>query len=223
MASFGMVDNAVRSVQTVKEYINVGMEITNEVSEGFLECHSDDLEQGIYEFRKTMLEFVMMEQEIKHVQEAVDFVKQQDPDGDLVSMFNNKIDELRSTTDESQLLQHEKIQDFNQKMHDALHPDEDISVPKQGTSNDDDIEVTQEINTKCPYTGMQMVKPVTNKHCGHNYDKDGILQYIKQRKNKAKCPLGGCSNDKPIEPIDLEENKDLKRYIDRLNRKTGKK
>ena len=40
-----------------------------------------------------------------------------------------------------------------------------------------------------------------------------------------RCPLGGCSNDKPVEMSDLEDNKELKRYIDRMNRnaKKGKK
>ena len=37
-----------------------------------------------------------------------------------------------------------------------------------------------------------------------------------------RCPLGGCSNEKPIELSDLEENKELKRYIDRKNRQAKK-
>ncbi|XP_053377926.1 uncharacterized protein LOC123528457 isoform X1 [Mercenaria mercenaria] len=115
------------------------------------------------------------------------------------------------------------------RMWDTLHPDEAYAAAEFGfpaPGSDMDVEMTQEkVNTRCPYTGMEMVYPVRNKHCGHNYDKDGIQQYIKQRKKKAKCPLGGCSNEKPIEMSDLEENKELKRYIERMNRnvKKGKK
>ena len=34
----------------------------------------------------------------------------------------------------------------------------------------------------------------------------------------CRCPLGGCSNEKPIELTDLEENRELRRYIERKNR-----
>lgn len=52
---------------------------------------------------------------------------------------------------------------------------------------DEEMVLTQsDVNTRCPYTGKDMVNPVTNKHCKHNYDRDGIYYYIKIKKNKAK-------------------------------------
>jgi len=54
-------------------------------------------------------------------------------------------------------------------------------------SNDTDLAVTNETQTyKCPYTGKKMVEPVKNTSCGHSYEKEAILAYIKQRKNRAK-------------------------------------
>ncbi|XP_045164112.1 E3 SUMO-protein ligase NSE2-like isoform X2 [Mercenaria mercenaria] len=231
MAGFGFVDQAVKSINTVEEYIKVGMDIANEVALDFLESNKDQSEKDVIEFRKVMLNFVKMEQEIKHLQEAVDYVKQQPQDSGvkLESVLDKKLEELKSGTSDTMLLQHDKIQEFNQRMWDTLHPDEAYAAAEFGfpaPGSDMDVEMTQEkVNTRCPYTGMEMVYPVRNKHCGHNYDKDGIQQYIKQRKKKAKCPLGGCSNEKPIEMSDLEENKELKRYIERMNRnvKKGKK
>ena len=38
-----------------------------------------------------------------------------------------------------------------------------------------------------------------------------------------RCPVGGCPNEKPIELSDLEDNKELKRHIDRQNRQAGKR
>ena len=35
--SFGIVDQAVKSITTVQEYLNVGIEITNEVAMDFVE------------------------------------------------------------------------------------------------------------------------------------------------------------------------------------------
>ena len=47
---------------------------------------------------------------------------------------------------------------------------------------DDDLAMTQtEVNTKCPVTMKEMIKPVRNKHCGHNYDYSGAKQLIRNR------------------------------------------
>ena len=47
---------------------------------------------------------------------------------------------------------------------------------------DDDLAMTQtELNTRCPVTMKEMVKPVRNKHCGHSYDYDGAKQLIRNR------------------------------------------
>lgn len=51
---------------------------------------------------------------------------------------------------------------------------------------DDGMAMVAEVNTRCPYTGKEMVHPVTNKHCKHNYDREGILQFIKSRGIRAK-------------------------------------
>lgn len=64
--------------------------------------------------------------------------------------------------------------------------------------DDEDLMVQEETqNFKCPYTGQEMVEPVKNTACGHTYDKEGILVYIKQRGKRAKyvyivCLVGLC-------------------------------
>ena len=42
------------------------------------------------------------------------------------------------------------------------------------------------MNTKCPYTGKEMKDPVRNKHCNHNYDREGANQLIRARGARAK-------------------------------------
>lgn len=225
--SFGIVDQAVKSITTVQEYLNVGIEITNEVAMDFVEnTDKADAEKQLVEFRDVMLDFVRMERDLKQFQEAVEFVKSQahNTGRNMEESLDEKLAELKQKNTDKHLLEHVKVQEFNQKIHEILSPDEPYQ-PQQScsTSLDDDIEMTQTtINTKCPYTGKEMLIPMKNKICGHNYEKEGILQYIHQRKKKARCPLGGCSNEKPIELSDLEENKELKRYIDRKNRQAKK-
>ena len=67
--------------------------------------------------------------------------------------------------------------------------DDTLSTPIQSTSTSiaEDITMTQsDVNTRCPYTGKDMINPVKNKHCGHHYDKEGITHYIKIKGKKAK-------------------------------------
>ena len=53
---------------------------------------------------------------------------------------------------------------------------------------DDDLAMTQtELNTKCPVTMKEMVKPVRNKHCGHSYDFDAAKQLIRNRQQARYC------------------------------------
>lgn len=220
--SFGKVDQAVNSITTVQEYIQVGIEITNEVAMDCIEnTDKAEADNQVEEFHKVMLEFVKMEQELKQFQEAVEYVKSQAVNSggqNLEEVLNLRLAELQKENNYTSLLNHAKVKELAQKMHETLNPDEPYQ-PQPSCSVDDDVEMTQQtVNTKCPYTGKEMVMPMRNKICGHNYEKEGILQYIKQRKKKARCPLGGCSNEKPVELTDLEENRELRRYIDRKNR-----
>ena len=38
-----------------------------------------------------------------------------------------------------------------------------------------------------------------------------------------RCPVSGCAYDKALSMSDLEDNKELKRFIDRKNRQEGKR
>ena len=51
----------------------------------------------------------------------------------------------------------------------------------------EDCAVTETtISTRCPITGKEMVHPVKNVHCGHHYERDGVLSIIKAKKRKAR-------------------------------------
>ncbi|XP_052778778.1 E3 SUMO-protein ligase NSE2-like [Mya arenaria] len=175
-------------------------------------------------FRNMTTKLIQFDNNIQNIKKAIEEVKNAElDDGECMEdVLHAKLAVMKSN--EPNFQQHEKLQQLNERIFRALHPGITIThilkllSPKMtmlGTCEDDDIEMTQEINTKCPYTGMDMVHPVRNKLCGHNYEREGIMQYIKQRMNKAKCPLSGCGNEKPVEESDLVENKELKRYIEK--------
>ena len=61
------------------------------------------------------------------------------------------------------------------------------SMPTQATEQtlveDEDFVMTQsEIVTKCPITQQEMKDPVKNKICQHNYEKEAIMQMLKNRR-----------------------------------------
>ncbi|XP_069107129.1 E3 SUMO-protein ligase NSE2-like [Argopecten irradians] len=96
---------------------------------------------------------------------------------------------------------------------------EPVPPSLSGPVGDDDLAMTQtEVNIRCPYTGMDMKNPVKNKICGHKYDKEGIMQHIKSKGKRAKCPINGCANTKPLDVNCLEDDRELKRYIERKQR-----
>ena len=66
---------------------------------------------------------------------------------------------------------------------------------------------------KCPLTRMDMLDPVMNKACRHNYSREGIRQFI-GRKGEVECPSVGCN--KMVSKASLTDNRELKVQIERL-------
>ena len=226
---FGVVDQAMKSMKTVEEYIKVGMETTLDVGMDFVENDKDNAKQ-IDELRSVMTDYVKMERDLQQFMVAVDNVKsiatRSKETLDLEKELDKQLLELKQTNNDEELVQHEKYVDLNEKIYEMQNTDDTLSTPIQSTSTSiaEDITMTQsDVNTRCPYTGKDMINPVKNKHCGHHYDKEGITHYIKIKGKKAKCPVGGCGNDKPIIESDLIKDKVLKKYIEKKNRHTAKR
>jgi SUMO ligase MMS21 Smc5/6 complex component len=225
------VDLSTNTLKKVEAYITAGMEMAIDTALDFVENKKDSSGDKVNEVSDTMLQYVKMETELKQFLEAVQYVRDQaknmtDPSLNLVAMLDDKLSELQKDNDSSDLRKHEKYVELQQKIQEVANPDEEQNMPGPSAplDVDEDLAISQaETSTKCPYTGQEMKHPMRNKHCGHNYDRDGIKDLLHHRGNRAKCPVGGCPNDKPIEMSHLEENKELKRFIDRKVRLAGKR
>jgi hypothetical protein len=97
------------------------------------------------------------------------------------------------------LQQDEHYRDICERMGETL-----VALP----GADDEIEMvgnnsaTQRSSLKCMITMQFMQDAVKNSVCGHVYSRDGILDYIQQRKTTrrpCKCPVPGCSNSNVTE------------------------
>ncbi len=86
-----------------------------------------------------------------------------------------------------------------------------------GDDDEDDLEIVQNRvddvhSLKCPITGMFFVNPVKNKVCNHVYDRAGLDQLIRARKNT--CPVPGCAN-RSLSLAQVEEDEQMKLKVKR--------
>ncbi|KAK6167631.1 hypothetical protein SNE40_021610 [Patella caerulea] len=230
MSHFAVVDQAVNVMKQVESYISVGMEMTIDVASDFGEYEKDvNCEETL---KDVMLDYIQMERDFKQFIESVKYVKQQVEKGseieDLEEILDTHIQELKSQNDDSVFQNHEKYVDLIDKIQEVRNTEEGNTntdlVPMTTEDEDLDVEMTQQnMVTKCPYTGQEMTFPVRNIICGHNYEKEGIMEYISKRKHKARCPVSGCHSDQTVTADNLEENKDLRRFIERKKRQGGQR
>ncbi|PVD32203.1 hypothetical protein C0Q70_07632 [Pomacea canaliculata] len=220
-ANFRGVEQSLNIMRQVKSYFSVGMENVLEVATDMAD-YSKAEDSQVQRVREIMLSYVKMERDLENFMTAVSRVMEEGGRGasDLEALLDEKLEQLSQKNDDRVLSQHEKVLEFEQKILDSQNPGNvPTAVGSSASMQEDDIEMTQAmVNTKCPYTGQEMVDPVRNKICKHTYDKVGILEYIKRRGRKARCPVSGCSNSQAITSADLEENREMRRHIQNLKR-----
>ncbi|XP_034317492.1 LOW QUALITY PROTEIN: E3 SUMO-protein ligase NSE2-like [Crassostrea angulata] len=228
MAQFAVIEQAKKSLKTVQDYIKVGMETTIDVAQDIAESKIES-EKEIDTLKSVMQDYVQMERDLEDFMNSVEDVTNQAAQSqeaiDLEESVEKRLQDYKNRSRKLPLEGHEKFLDLTEKIAGILNPDGEVNcIPQTPVcGGDEEMVLTQsDVNTRCPYTGKDMVNPVTNKHCKHNYDRDGIYYYIKIKKNKAKCPVGGCMNENPIKKEDLVENKELKRYIEKKIRQEKK-
>jgi len=210
--------------QRLLQHTMAGMDCTIDVVTNIAEyCDGDAQMQK--EMESIMADFVRMDEEVKQLVTALNHTKSQseklDDDVSLRSVFDEKLDKLKTKKSHGPAAhpKYKAMLDEFEKGGSIVEQLESLKSTLLGETEDDDVALTQaEVNIRCPYTGMDMTDPVRNKHCGHVYDREGILGHIKAKKDKAKCPVGGCGNQKPLKPDHMEEYKEMKRYITLLNK-----
>jgi len=93
-----------------------------------------------------------------------------------------------------------------------------------GDEEDEDLVMTQTTGTLLdPITRQPMRDPVKNIKCGHSYERGSIKALTKNGKKEVRCPIPGCPNSAFVEMDHLVDDTNLKRQIDRKNKKSKQK
>lgn len=222
-----VVDQAVNTLRRGLPFVQNGMQYTLDTVDSLLECDAEETDK-VKSLKDTMLSFCRIQRDMERVEAAAKHVINQAKSTrepiDLEDMFEKKLTELQRANTADSLKDHAKYAELEEHIQNAVRSTEDDVEPSGSCEIqlDDDLALTQtQVNTKCPVTMKEMTRPVRNVHCGHSYDYDGAKELIRNRQ-QARCPVAGCINDKPLKLSDLEENKQLKRFIDRQHRKPSK-
>ncbi|KAK4454031.1 zinc-finger of the MIZ type in Nse subunit-domain-containing protein [Podospora aff. communis PSN243] len=120
---------------------------------------------------------------------------------------------------------------FKQTWHSALHPDEDVPLADPSTwfdeegrptwhtapQADEDEELVVErviVDLKCQLSLVLMTEPYSNRKCKHTFQKDAILEFLRQNRGRVKCPV--CSTEIRNEDLYLDEafQRRVKRHLE---------
>ena len=95
---------------------------------------------------------------------------------------------------------------------DKLLSQNENSPEADGGGDEDMMMVSSQVQTVCPVTRREMVRPVRNTACGHIYDREGIEALMRQNAD-TRCPVVGCRNPAPVFPRNLQDDLQTRKAI----------
>ena len=102
---------------------------------------------------------------------------------------------------------HQWMKDFDKLVSQSGNTQEE-----EGGGDEDMMMVSSQVQTVCPITRREMVRPVRNTACGHVYDREGI-EFLMRQNAATKCPVVGCRNPAIVLPHNLQDDKQTKKAI----------
>ncbi|KAK3682606.1 zinc-finger of the MIZ type in Nse subunit-domain-containing protein [Podospora appendiculata] len=108
---------------------------------------------------------------------------------------------------------------FKKTWHDAQHHEDQVPLPDASTwfdelgrattggapdAEDDDLVVEREIiDLKCPLSLQTLSEPYSNHKCRHTFQKSAIMDFLRDNRGVAKCPV--CSEELRVKDLYLDE------------------
>ncbi|QSZ36313.1 hypothetical protein DSL72_007439 [Monilinia vaccinii-corymbosi] len=178
----------------------------------------------------------------------------EDEDGEIISAVEllDRVKEEYQTKYESESMtkryaSHNDYKNFKRVVHDSLHPDQDVPLPKESTwfpsdrshlsaqgnqegegeASDDEIIIEKVVKDfKCPLTFAVFREPYTNNKCNHSFEKEAMKEYHRNNatvnggQSVVKCPMMGCEN--LIAMADMFDDQVLLRQVKRAAQRTAR-
>lgn len=192
------------------KYINVGMEFTSKVYTKILEnLEGEERQRELANMKKIMKDYIKLEHEHTVSKDVIEKIhrglelESAAMDRDIETDYKNLLSsELKEGLDDGQV---------------EADPRYRKLIKGGANSGDQDLLVVDENQTYIdPWLRKPISKePVTNRVCGHTYDRDMVLKQLKMsaRSQKAlKCPVVGCQNN-DVKQADLYMDEIIKRKI----------
>nr|XP_046255058.1 E3 SUMO-protein ligase NSE2 [Scatophagus argus] len=219
--SLSAVHGTLSSLKSCQADIGTGMDIVTDVAMDLAEGHDTEENPAVKELEDMILECAKLDREINYfidaVQQVTAEVTTQQPEAmfSLSAKVKEQFTERIARLSDADLQNHQKVVAFKDSIKNSLNQGSQESADKM-EELDEDIAVTQsQVNFTCPLTQVEMVNPVKNKKCNHNYDEGAILGLIKTKhsqKKKCRCPVVGCGNT-DVKETDLIPDQMLRRKI----------
>lgn len=195
----------MRSVMTTLEDSNQALHMELGASLVMLKMVAEDLEgekqtQQVQELGEATKEIIGLMEEFRCQSKVLQSLKDEytinEESTDFEKLFSSEIERLKAQTQE-QPEHHVLYKQFQEAVWKVHHAGE----PMPGQEREDLIIYDTQfsiLNTKCPISGKEVIEldnPVRSADCMHVYDKESVMSYIKQFKNKGRqcqCAAAGC-------------------------------
>lgn len=213
-------------IQDVEHLIDLAVEIEKESAPGTEEYGlGQKLIKGLQEELKQFITLQRKNEAHDKASEAIRAPQDLSAGVDLSAEYMAAYAQHLSSISEADVTEDPKYRDMLKRVAMVHEPnkrmeweDEDIIM---------DTTVLDEARMKCPLTMNVMQQPLTCTDCGHSFERDNIIEYITNKRNRRvtkPCPVAGCSatiNPETNLKEDLELEVKLQRY--RVQKEQAKK
>jgi len=210
-----MADDQDRQIK----YIKVGMDFTHMVTGRILEnLEGPEREEHLQQMRRVMMDYVKMEAEYNCSKDVLAKLKKglESENADMDRDVEKEFRDILKRETEGKRLSDDQVLRSDPRYRKLEH-----TIQSGGKAQeDDDLAVTDsEVTYTDPWSKKLITgECVTNRACGHVYDKAVVLKFIEMKKT-TKCPVVGCSNRNPISKAQLFTDPDIQKKVNKQRKK----
>ncbi|KAJ8543032.1 hypothetical protein K7X08_005555 [Anisodus acutangulus] len=149
-----------------------------------------DLEAGV-------IQLLAASDECIHLSEAIQSIGDELEPGPEPTNFKKKFDEEIAKS-KARSSCHAQNQPLLRQFREAIWHVHHAGQPMPGDEQEDIVMTSTQcnlLNVTCPLSGKpvtELAEPVRSMDCKHIYEKKAIMQYIKSKTTRGRCPVAGC-------------------------------